>query len=225
MRGIAAFIVAGSIASVASAQLNFTIDDFDTGAIGGSASNAANFGSVAADVIGGIRTLEASVVTNPVDSTDDVMVEIGPDNGEFMFDTGPLAVVNATLSYGDGGDDLLPTQLLSLDFLQFDFVSADRDFTFVVTLANDGVEASATVNVSADSNPQTVFANIFDFTGDLALAPISDVDSITIDFNTTDVESLDFRLDSIVGGGGIVPTPASAALLGLGGLAAARRRR
>lgn len=241
MRGEVIMTAAAIAAMTGSAfgQLVFTvieIDPFEDGVTGGVIGSGIDE-QVAATVIGGVRNLKADVIANPLGTTEETFVDLRFDEGSFAFDTGPLATAVASLSYGDGDTGLGIPFSPGFETIDFAFASVDQDFVLTVVIEGPIIsvpgdensapavaEGSFTIEQGIDF---TFSVNIFDQLESTPGFNLADANRLTFYFNDGDtpVESLDFRLDDISASGFIIPAPGSVALLGLGGLVVARRRR
>ncbi|MEL6796049.1 MAG: hypothetical protein AAFO89_04420 [Planctomycetota bacterium] len=139
-------------------------------------------------------------------STIDSEVDGDGINDGLFNDVGLLSTANAT-------DALVLTFSANTTAIGGDFISTDIDFfpsdaTVTVTLGDGTVE------------------NLGAFGGFVGFVNLSGITSVTIDALGTDSFGLPaFAAAESLIVGAAIPAPASAALLGLGGLAAARRRR
>lgn len=177
------------------------------------------FDAIPNDDAGGSR-----VLTNDIDNPNNFPIDIGINvtfdggNGTFFFFTPSSTSVISSIAYTPAGG--LDAAALGVVGLEFDFRGVDQSFDVGVEFA-DGGGNLATGGFSVASGDSTVFVPL----GGLSFDPGFDATNITLftaDFNSSRVEGLDFLLTEIRA---VVPSPGTAAVLGLGGLAALRRRR
>jgi hypothetical protein len=205
--------VAGLTAGIANAGV-IILDDFDADPN---------------DDAGGPRTISSMVLANPFSQPFNAAVDTGVnlpsgDTGAFVFNAGIGVNAKSTIRWDNNGAGLnLDLVALGVTALELDFEMVDLPFTIsFFSDSGNGGTATFSSGVIASLTPQTVSIGI----GSLILAggfDATDVDAVEITFNSgaNSTASLDFILTEFRA----VPTPGSLALLGLGGLAVARRRR
>ncbi|MFT5423518.1 MAG: MYXO-CTERM domain-containing protein [Phycisphaerales bacterium] len=197
----------------------FSIDDFD---------------SLPNDEIGGDRQVSGFVGVNPFSQ---------PSSFD-VFDTFSFAGINGAAIFNSGigveqlGNMSWDNQQAGLDLnlaamgvvgFELDFLQIDQAFEIEIVLESFGFnpdgKARFTTTIGPVTSLTTYAFSIDDFTSDPASGfSFAKVDSFTINFNlrANPTASLDFILTEFRA---TVPTPGAAALLGLGGLIATRRRR
>jgi len=204
-----------TLASTALAQPGLVIDDFD------SAIN---------DETGGARALSLDVLANPFSQLTEFGVSpsyvFGESTGAAVFNSGLAAVQTGTIAWDNQGSGL-DLNLTDLGGFELDFLQADQDFMIsVVALDFTGggsASWSGVVNASATAQTVSLFFKDFVLSGEF---DTSSVDSITLGLNVGEspTSSLDFVLTRFRASD-IIPAPGSVAVVGLSGLALARRRR
>ncbi|HCT44646.1 MAG TPA: hypothetical protein DF699_05490 [Phycisphaerales bacterium] len=174
------------------------------------------------DDLFGARDFGSSISDDPFlqggDTTINTVFSYGDDAGALIMNSGIGAVQTAWLNYGFNSG---PVDLSDNGVMAFDFLAVDQDFTIrIVMIGGDGGKAVINQLQVGAGGPQTVEWDILN-DSDFADMDLAEVVDLRISINFDHVHSLDFVLGSIRA----VPAPSSMALLGLGGLAATRRRR
>ena len=191
----------------------------------------------AADVngqAGGPSEVSSVINANPFSQSSDFGVfagfSFGDIDGAAIFNSGIGVQQTGAINWDANGAGLdLDASALGVVGFELDFLQIDQEFTIEIVLETFGFnpEAAAvfstTIGPAMELTTYAVPAGAFT-TGEGSGFSFSKVDSVTITFNPADgnTPSLDFILTEFRA---VVPTPASAALLGLGGLVATRRRR
>ena len=218
MCGVA--IAAGTAFAGSAIAAPILLDDFTSGAIGDSIAGGSSVNQFNGTMLGGQVDVGVLVTDNPFD-LDLNLFAVDGLGLSFATDSG----VNGRLLLDyDGADDVedgelplvagtsLGADLTGQTDLFLDFVGADRDFEMSVTIVGaESTTLTQTVGAGTD------FSVGFDLT---SIADLSGVTRVLFEFNTTDVEDLDFILGDITA----VPAPGALMLLGIAGLAGRRRR-
>lgn len=206
------------------------IDDFTQGAFDESTRANGTADQLDADnALGGARRLDWTIFENPLNTRFNIQVAWQGVPG-LAISMGSANATQVGLTYGGSGanPNFLPLNLnapdLSLNAIQFDFASVDLDTRVAVELLDfDGGalagRASISALVGAGLN-QTLTLNFADFSL-VGGFDFTEIDSVQVVFNSTRLPDRDLFVREIK----FVPAPGAMALLGLGGLLAARRRR
>lgn len=167
-----------------------------------------------ANILGGARFVGIDTVDGA--SSADLMI-----GNEFInFDNDDTAAGVLTLDYGDflGGNGQLNSDFASTwNFVAVEFLDVVGDGSVSISFestAGAGASASQVVNAAG------IYYFAFDDAG-FASVDFGDIDRVTVQVFSS--LGSDFDIGAITRE--VVPAPASLALLGLGGLAAGRRRR
>ncbi|MFG0298840.1 MAG: PEP-CTERM sorting domain-containing protein [Phycisphaerales bacterium JB047] len=189
-----------------------------------------DFDSDPNDGLFGARNFSSFIADDPFNQGGSTVIDTafsyGSDTGAMIMNSGIGVQQEAELAYqlNSGPVDLADTGVLA-----FDFFAVDQDFSIrIVMIGGDGGKAVIDQLHVGAGGPQTVEFDILN-DSDFVNMDISQIIDVRINFNTSfrvgddyeHVPSLDFVLGSIRA----VPAPSNMALLGLGGLAATRRRR
>lgn len=188
-----------------------------------------DFDSIPNGEAGGPREVSSVVNANPFGqmSDFDVLTSFLFDgiDGAAIFNSGIGVQQTGTINW-DANDAGLNLDAAALGVVGFelDFLQIDQAFDIMVLLESfegGSAMATATVGPAMELTTYALPAGAFNLMGGF---DFTDVDSVTISFNPADgnTASLDFILTEFRA---TVPSPASVALLGLGGLVATRRRR
>lgn len=182
-------------------------------------SPASNATVVTPFAIGGIRTMTASGGTGSLGT-----LGIAND-GTLQYANTPVSAGTLLISYGTGGSlgagvDLTDGGASNGFFFTIDFADAPVDYSIV--LAGGGGSASGTfpTEILNPGDEQTVFIPFADFSG----SDFTQVTAIDITLSPNGgIKGADLTISDI--STGFVPEPTSLALMSLGGLLIARRRR
>ncbi len=207
----ALLLIASATATAAAGNATLILDDFDADPN---------------DDAGGPRVLSTTITDNPFGQPSNFEVDtalmIGSDVGAAIFNSGIGVEQEARINWDNNGAGLsLDAAALGLIGFELDFAAIDLDFNYLFRMFDgSGEVVGGTGSFAAGgSRTETIALSDFDLTGFDA----SDVDRVEIAFNVRgDTASLDFILPEVRA---VVPAPGALALLGLGGLAAIRRRR
>jgi len=190
-----------------------------------------DFDSDPNDEAGGVREITSTVNFNPYGqtSTFDLLTGFSLDDiaGAVVFNSGIGVEHTGMINWDNNGAGLnLDAAGLGVVGFELDFLQIDQMFEVSIlleTFDTTGSSASLTRKIGPALAPTTFAFDMGDFST-VGSFDLSDVDSVTITFNSESVNtpSLDFILTEFRA---TVPSPASVALLGLGGLVAVRRRR
>jgi len=182
----------------------------------------------------GDRDFGSSITNDPFNQGGSFSLETafasGADTGAMFFNSGIGADQRAWVSYNNGGEGLdLDAGSMGLTHFELDFLLADQGAPVNIVLSNYDEfgasisEAILTVIVPAGANTTASWA-LADFAVRFGSFDASDIDDISINFNagqgttaSLDFVATDFR--------GVVPTPGTLALVGLGSICSIRRRR
>lgn len=212
---LAGFALAASCALASAGVVSSSVlDDFDTDPNTG---------------FGGPRSININMIDNPFNQPAsfgvDTAFDIGSDQGAIVFNSGIGVKQGAFLLYNnnDGGLNLTGGDM-GLSGFSIDFLEVDQNFILRFELG-DGAGGSASYEAVVFAGMNQTISVLM---GDFQFSPgfdMNDIDSIALDFNNGDssTPSLDFIATEFRMN--VVPTPGALALLGLGGLAASRRRR
>lgn len=176
---------------------------------------------------GGPRSVSSNVFDNPFGQPADFLVDTGFSfdgiNGAAIFNSGIGVRQEGRILWDNNGAGLgLNAAALGLLGFELDFLMIDQDFTYIIEVSSANGALSRFGSFSAGgSRTESLALGDFDVFGDFDATA---VDSVLIIFNVSDeaTASLDFIVTEFRA---VVPTPGSIAMLGLGGLLAARRRR
>ncbi|MEZ6319468.1 MAG: hypothetical protein R3B49_12075 [Phycisphaerales bacterium] len=231
MRSLTCALAATTFMAVpALAQTTLLIDDFTMGTVDESTRSSGSGDQLDADnALGGARHTTWDVVSNPLLTRFNLQIAFQGVPG-LAASMGTSNATNLGLTYGGSGasPNFLP---LSLDLVgdgynavELDFGSVDLEMRVAIELIDyDGGylagRAMTTVVVPASAG-QTLTVDFASFST-VGGFDFSDVDAVQFVFNSTDLPDRDFFLNELR----FVPSPGAVALLGLGGLAAVRRRR
>jgi MYXO-CTERM domain-containing protein len=205
-------LIAGFAGAATAGGLTIVLDDFD---------------SDPNDEAGGPRAVSSIILSNPFNqpATFEVNTAFSFDgiNGAAVFNSGIGVEQEGTILWDNNGAGLgLDAASLGLVGFELDFLMIDQDFTYIVEVSSASGALSTFGSFTAGgARTESLSLGDFDVFGAF---DASAVDSVRITFNVSDdpTASLDFILTEFRA---VVPTPGSLALLGLGGLLAARRRR
>lgn len=160
----------------------------------------------------------------------DTLFNSGADTGAVFFNSGIGVQQGASIEYSNNGAGLnIDAGAMGVLGFEMDFLAADLGFYVNIELGNNGDGPSGlagvaflSVFVPAGSSLTATWS-----LGDFIISPnfdMNDIDTIRVDFNPQDsTASLDFVATEFRMN--LVPTPGTAAILGLGGLVMIRRRR
>lgn len=176
---------------------------------------------------GGPRTVSSVIFSNPFGQSADFNVDTGFSfdgiNGAAIFNSGIGVKQEGRILWDNNGAGLgLNAAALGLLGFELDFLMIDLDFTYIIEVSSADGGLSRFGSFSAGgARTESLSLGEFDVFGDFDATAIN---SVVIIFNVSDeaTASLDFILTEFRA---VVPGPGSLALLGLGGLAAVRRRR
>ncbi len=182
----------------------------------------------------GDREYGSSITSDPFGQggnfTLDTAFASGADTGAMFFNSGIGAEQSAWISYSNAGSGLdLDAGSMGLTHFELDFLLADQDsFVTIVLSTYDEFGASIgetmlDVLVPAGAGTTASWA-MADFTESFGSFDASNIDEISISFNggQSPTASLDFVATEFRG---VVPTPGTLALLGLGSICSIRRKR
>lgn len=187
-----------------------------------------DFASDPNTLAGGPREVTSTVFANPFNQGAEFFVDTGFDamgvTGAAIFNSGIGVEQQGRIVWDDNGAGLnFDAAGLGVVGFELDLLMVDQDFEIEMTLETiEGGSAVYARTVSA-GDARTEFFSLGDF--DLGAGfNAGDVDGIVILFNTRDgaTPSLDFIATEFRA---VVPAPGAVALLGLGGVLGARRRR
>ena len=184
------------------------------------------------DDAGGPRSLSAQVFTDPFGLGGTLFVatasNLDADVGAAVFASGTGVELEGSITWDNDGAGLaLDAGALGIVGFELDFYLVDQAFEGGILLSSgDGTDANdsavASFTVSADNGLQTISLDL----GSLDIGAgfdASNVNLVRLSFNEGgQTIGLDFALSEFRA---VVPTPGSAVLLVVGGLANARRRR
>ena len=178
------------------------------------------------DDAGGPRVLSTTIVDNPFGQPSDFAVDtgltIGSDIGAVVFNSGIGVEQEGRINWDNNGAGLsLDAAALGLIGFEIDFAAIDLDFEYLFRIFDgSGAVAGGTGTFAAGgSRTESIALADLDLTG----LDVTDVDRVEIAFNVRgDTASLDFILTEFRA---VVPAPGAAAMLGIGLLMSARRRR
>lgn len=179
------------------------------------------------DDAGGPRAISTSILSNPFGQTAnfdvDTALTFGGDTGAAIFNSGIGVEQEGTIRWDNDGAGLsLDAGALGLTGFELDFALIDQDFDYIIRLGDGSGNTLGASGSWTAGGARTESLALGDFSSSGSF-DTSDVDSVEIVFNVRgDTASLDFILTEFRA---VVPTPGSFALLGMGGLVAARRRR
>ncbi len=179
--------------------------------------------------LAGPRTININMIDNPFNQPAsfgvDTAFDIGTDQGALVFNSGIGVKQGASIVYNNSDAGLgFNGNAMGLAGFCIDFLEVDQNFILRFELGDGaGGLASYEAVVFAGIN-QTIEVSFGDFQASPGF-DMNDIDSIALGFNNGDnsTASLDFIASEFRMS--VVPTPGALALLGLGGLAASRRRR
>jgi hypothetical protein len=205
-------LLAGCTGAATAGGLTIVLDDFD---------------SDPNDEAGGPRSVSSIVLSNPFNQPAtfgvDTAFSFNGVNGAAIFNSGIGAEQEGTILWDNNGAGLgLDAASLGLVGFELDFLMVDLDFSYIIEVSSaDGSLFEFGSFAAGGERTESLSLTDFDASGNF---DASAVDSIRIIFNVSDAPtaSLDFILTEFRA---VVPAPGSLALLGFGGLVAARRRR
>lgn len=205
--------VIGLTTSVSLAGSTLILDDFDADPN---------------DDAGGPREIGSAIVSNPFNqpaSFDlDTGFSFGGDTGAMFFNSGIGVEQEGRIYWTNNGAGLgLNATALGITGFEFDYLQVDQDFTFRMVLTDSAENDASFEGTVVAGGAQTFVINWGDFTVDAGF-DASDIAGIYTTYNprADQTASLDFVLTEFRA---VVPAPGPVAMLGLGGLLAARRRR
>lgn len=186
-----------------------------------------DFASEPNNQAGGPRSVSSTVFANPFNQPSTFAVDTGFSfdgiNGAAVFNSGIGVEQEGTILWNNNGAGLgLDAASLGIVGFELDFLMIDLDFTYIIEVSSaDGALSRFGSFAAGGARTESLSFGDFDLFGNF---DASAVDSVRIIFNVSDdpTASLDFILTEFRA---VVPTPGSLALLGFGGLLAARRRR
>lgn len=180
------------------------------------------------DDAGGPRDVSSVINADPFGQPATFNVDtgfsFGGDTGAAVFNSGIGVEQEGRILYDNNGSGLnLDAAALGLAGFEFDFLAVDQDFEIQIQLGTDGggtADFSGTINAGTNFSASFALASFTIGAGFDA----ADVDSVLLTFNDADgaTPSLDFVLTEFRA---TVPTPGALAMLAVGGLVAAGRRR
>ncbi len=186
------------------------------------------------DDAGGPREFSASTNAPPGPFGDGVRFDLvtgssfQDDTGAMVFASDPGVTARGSIVWNNNGAGLgLDAIALGIAGFEIDFVAVDQEFPMRLTLRSaNGGGANTEIRIAPsllDDGIQTASIALDDLNAFLDFDP-TDLESIELDFNfrSDRAEGLDFVLTQFRA---VVPTPGSAAILGLGGIVCMRRRR
>lgn len=173
-------------------------------------------------VLGGTRTGRITDIANPIGSRSNAAIY----NSSLSHNHGSGARSVLELSYGPALGFDATNGFFSLEFVSGDLDSSNDSFDRPVDLtlsltSGDGASHSETVQLLANGQTKFFVSSDFGASG----VDLLDIDRIDLTFDVGPFTSTDYTVSDFRFTTGPVPAPATAGLLGLGGLAAARRRR
>lgn len=193
-----------------------------------------NFDSDPNTGAGGPGTYSTQIFDNPFSQSASFTLNTafndGTNQGVLIFDSGIGVKQGASILYNNSGTGLnLNAAAMGATGFEFSFLQVDQSFMMRFEMSNNGDGPSGMAGVASydvlvnAGMGQTISAAF----GDFIISPgfdINDVDDIKLSFNLEGnaTASLDFVASQF---SLTVPAPGSLALLGLGSLAAVRRRR
>ena len=179
--------------------------------------------------LGGIAAHSQAIFSDPFSQGGTFALNTGiastGDIGAIVFSSGIGTDMSASSSYGGAGTTpIWDFTALNADAFEIDFLLVDLDFDLELTLSNaDGENATGTMTVLAGLD-QTVSFSLAGLSASSGY-DASQISSVNFEFyprlgitTSLDFIATEIRLSTI-------PAPSSLAMLGLGGLAATRRRR
>lgn len=178
----------------------------------------------------GARDFSSGISADPFGQGGSAFIDTGfhwgDDAGALIMNSGIGVQQNARLDY-DGFSS--PLDLSGAGVLAFDFLQVDQDFGIRIVMIGQGGGKAVIdqLHVGAGAQQTVLFDILAD--SDFTNIDISAITDVEIVFNSSFRDGDDFvrvaSLDFILTGIRAVPTPSAMAFWGLGGLAAARRRR
>ncbi|MEM9372341.1 MAG: hypothetical protein AAGA55_01740 [Planctomycetota bacterium] len=150
------------------------------------------------------------------------------DTGSVVYASDPGITGRGTITWNNDGAGLgLDAVALGVVGFEIDFVAVDQEFPMRLTLrSSNGGGANTEIRIDPSlisDGIQTVSLSLDNLNAFLDFDP-TDLDAIELDFNfrSDTTEGLDFVLTQFRA---VVPSPGSAALFGIAGVACLRRRR
>lgn len=203
--------VAGLSAPALAGSATLILDDFD---------------SEPNDEAGGPRQVWSTVLANPLGQASnfdvDTAFSAGGVNGAAFFNAGIGVKQEGTIAWNGGITGLnLDAVALGITGFELDFAAIDQDFDFVMRLfdGSGGTASAAGTFLAGGARTESLALSGFGS----ASFDATEIDSIEIVFNVSgSTASLDFALTEFRAA---IPAPGPLAMIGLGGLVAARRRR
>ncbi len=203
-------LLAGMTSAATAGGLTIVIDDFD---------------SDPNDAAGGPRSVSTQIFANPFNQaanfTVDTAFSFDGINGAAIFNSGIGVEQQATLLWDNNGAGL-GLDASGLAGFELDFLLVDLDFSYIIEINSaEGSLFSMGSFAAGAARTESLAIAGFESSGTF---DASAIDSIRIIFNHSDdtTASLDFILTEVRA---VVPTPGSAAVLGIGAIFAVRRRR
>ncbi len=186
-----------------------------------------DFDSDPNDEAGGPRSVSTLIVSNPFNQPATFQVDTAFSfdgiGGAAIFNSGIGVEQEGTILWDNDGAGLgLDVASLGIIGFELDFLMIDQDFTYIMEISSaDGALSRFASFAAGGARTESIGLGDFDVFGSFDATAVQ---SVRITFNVSDAPtaSLDFILTEFRA---VVPTPGSLVLLGLGGLAAVRRRR
>jgi hypothetical protein len=186
-----------------------------------------DFASEPNNQAGGPRAVSTIILSNPFNQPATFAVDTSFSfdgiNGAAVFNSGIGVEQEGTILWDNNGAGLgLDAASLGLIGFELDFLMIDQAFTYIIEVSSaDGALSRFGSFAAGGARTESLALGDFDVFGTF---DASAVDSVRIIFNVSDetTASLDFILTEFRA---VVPTPGTVAMLAMGGLLVARRRR